>query len=271
MREKSLLHAEEGTILLSKIIKSRWTNAQASSKVIGIRNLHFEVKKNDVQKNELNAEQEKQRLLEEARIKAEQIIQQAQLELEQAKKQIELEKEQLEQERQRLLHQAKEEGYKAGFQQGKQQGYDEQREFIQEAKKIVQLSQQQANENIERSEHVIFELGMKTAERILGHALNEDPSIFSSIVKQVLKEAREYRDIQIHIHPSKYSYLLSEKEELQTLFPNEVQLYVYPNDELPLDGCLIESPQGRIDASVDTQLNEIRRQLQAILEGDSNE
>ena len=56
-----------------------------------------------------------------------------------------------------------------------------------------------------------------------------------------------------------YQYLLSQKEELITIFSHETNLFIYPNEDLPEDGCVIESESGRLDASIDTQLLEIKR------------
>ena len=41
---------------------------------------------------------------------------------------------------------------------------------------------------------------------------------------------------------------------------------MYPNGELDEHACYIESENGRIDASIDSQLQEIKRKLMDILE-----
>ena len=51
-----------------------------------------------------------------------------------------------------------------------------------------------------------------------------------------------------------------------SLFPRETEFYIYPDDELENDGCVIESSNGRLEASVDEQLEQIRIKLLEILE-----
>ena len=66
-----------------------------------------------------------------------------------------------------------------------------------------------------------------------------------------------------------YEELLSKKEELMTIFSNVVNLFIYPDSDLSEDSCLIESSSGRIDASIDTQLSEIKVKLTELLESES--
>ena len=65
------------------------------------------------------------------------------------------------------------------------------------------------------------------------------------------------------------NFLLSKKEELLSIFPQDTNLVIYPDSDLSEDSCLIESPSGRIDARIDTQLTEIKMNLIEFLEGES--
>ena len=134
--------------------------------------------------------------------------------------------------------------------------------------RVVELSKSAFQAQVEKSEKVILELAMITAERILNSSLIDYSEKFVPLVKRALKEARDYKEIQIHVHPSKYEWLTSEKNELDAIFPNDVQCYLYPNGDLDEHACYIESENGRIDASIDSQLQEIKRKLMEILEGD---
>jgi len=109
---------------------------------------------------------------------------------------------------------------------------------------------------------------MKVAGKILGKKISFEEE-FLGLVKRALKNARDYKNIQLHIHPNHFQFLLAQKEELAAVFPQEVDFYIYPDDEMPEDACIIESENGRTDASVDSQLNEIKLRLFELLEDDS--
>lgn len=56
------------------------------------------------------------------------------------------------------------------------------------------------------------------------------------------------------------------KNELKTLVTNDTDLYVYANAELNEQDCFIESAFGRIDLSIDTQLEQLKEQLLDLLD-----
>ena len=52
---------------------------------------------------------------------------------------------------------------------------------------------------------------------------------------------RNFSEIQIHVHPIHYEFLLSKKEELLSIFTKDTNLVIYPDSDLSEDSCLIES------------------------------
>lgn len=173
-----------------------------------------------------------------------------------------------EQERAQLSEQAQQSGFLAGFEEGKQQGYEEARGYIEEARKKVEISKDDYRKKIESAEDTILHLGLKVAERILGAQLASDPESFLPVVKRALKEAREYQEVGLHIHPCHYEFLISHKDDLLSIFPKETELYIYPDADMHEQGCIIESANGRIDASVDIQLAEVKTKLLELLESE---
>ena len=110
-----------------------------------------------------------------------------------------------------------------------QKGYSEMAETLSFAQGIVDLSKQDYAKTIESAEPVILELAIKVAERIIGSKLNENNETFLSIVKRTIKEARDNREVQLHVHPAQYPFILSQKEELAAIFPKNTDFYIYPD------------------------------------------
>ena len=121
---------------------------------------------------------------------------------------------------------------------------------------------------LESSERTILELALKIASKIVAIKI-EDDQYFLSLVKKAVKEVRNFSETQIHVHPNQYEFLLSKKEELLSIFTQDTNLVIYPDSDLSEGCCLIESPSGRIDAGIDTQLTEIKNALIESLEGAS--
>ena len=255
-------------ILLSRIIKSSQAKEQVG-KTIKIRPfpvIHSEHEEQAAVIDETTLHE----LLEQAERQAEWLVQQANEQAATIKNEIEQARVYWEQEeRPMYMEQAQKEGYQQGIEDGVQKGYRETAEAIAYAKEIVELSKQEYSKQIEAAEPVILELAMKVAGKIIGYELKENEEAFFSMVKRAIKEARENREVQLHIHPSQYPFILSHKEELEAIFPKNTDLYVYPNDELAESSCIIESESGRIDASIDSQLREMKDKLLELLEGES--
>lgn len=216
----------------------------------------------------IHSETERQELIDKAKHEAELILEEARVHAQSIREKMEHEAGNWEQEKFETAERARREGYDKGLYEGREKGYSEYQETIQHAREVVETSKHDYIAHIEAAEKTIVNLAMKAAERILGKSIKGDSEQFISIVKRALKEAKEHSEIQLHINPIHYGFLLSQKDELSALFPRETDLYIYPDDALLEDSCIIESASGRIDASVDVQLAEIKRRLLEMLESE---
>ncbi|MBE3569959.1 MAG: flagellar assembly protein FliH [Bacillales bacterium] len=251
---------------MSKILKSSWGYRQKrSTRVINIKEVSTTVF-NGV--TATDPDLDSGQMILEARQEADKIMEIAENEAKKLKEKIEQEKVSWKQEKESLMKQAYQEGYERGIEQGRQDGYKEYKTLLQSAKNVVEQSKMEAEKNMIQSEKVILDLAVKTAEKILGTVLEKDEHLFLSLVKRSMKEIKDSREVELHIHPSRYELLLSQKEELEAIFPSAVQLYLYPDEDLDLNDCIIETIHGRLDASVDSQLFKIRQALMEMFEGD---
>lgn len=254
---------------LSRLIKSQWTGqALDEKKIISIK--IFQPVEGENPSHEMIQIDAKQReIMEKAREEAAMIVNEASLRAQSIQAKISQEKEAWEQEKLALIEAAQEAGFQTGMAQGQEQGYKECEQAINDAKAVVDAAKRDYQQQIASAEKTILHLGMKTAERILGKKLEDSEETFLAIVERALKEARDYREIQLHVCPSHYAFMLTQKDELMAIFPKETELFIYPDDQLGRGNCIIESANGRIDATIDSQLQEIKSKLLEFLEGET--
>ncbi|MEH7122858.1 flagellar assembly protein FliH [Bacillus sp. JJ1773] len=258
-------------ISLSRLIKGVPPLAnpvQNDKKVIAIKVFKPEVLEDEFVSSPIIMEEQVQSLIEEAQRKAEEILNSARHEAELIRQQLDENIQAFEQEKERMAAEAHQTGFEAGLTEGREKGYVEYHEVIQSAHDIVESSKKDYRSRVESSEREILEIGIKVAQKILGKTIEENEEEILFIVRRALKEARDNQEVQLHVHPSHYDFLLSNKEELKMIFPKEIDLFIYPDDELAVSSCIIESVNGRIDASIDSQLEEIKRKLIEMLEGE---
>jgi flagellar assembly protein FliH len=236
-------------ILLSNVIKAPFTKTNHSQKKI-IELKHYFWQQADAQNSANALEQvDPQALLEQAMREAERLKQEAEQYCHSLKQRILQEQESWQAEKQQLIATGKEEAL-AHYQ-----------EFIHEAKHLVETAHRQFYEQIESSQETILHIGLKVAERILGKKLEENDDYFVSLVQRAMKEVREQSEVKLYVHPAYYEAVTQQKDELKAVFSQPVDLFIYPDEQMPEGGCMIETPFGRIDASVDTQLQQLKGKL----------
>lgn len=254
-------------ILLSKVIKSIFANnLETEKKTIELKRVIQQTQSNDLNsvieehsdhaKSKL-ADEELQKALEQA----ETIRIEAQMEYERFQERMNEEILHNQEKAEEIFKQAEENGYNEGFQQGLQEGQRQYEGFIQEARAIVSSSKNDYFQRIEDAEPVIVQLAIKVAEKVIATSLEANSENWLQVVRTVINEVREQEQVKLYIHPNWYEYTLAQKEELKLLLPNCDNLYIYPDAHLEENGCQIETPFGKIDASVDSQLSEIKYAL----------
>jgi flagellar assembly protein FliH len=248
-------------ISLSSVIKAPFTKTDHHNKrLIEIKS--YFLKQHDLSTAvDMDEHANAQMMIEQAKREAQFIKQEAEEYYQSVKQQLLQEQEHWHTEKQQLASIAQQEGYEAGFTQGKEEALNRYHELINEAQRIVETANEQFYEQIEAAKETIFLIGLKVAERIIGEKLAENNEYFLSLVKRAIKEVREQSEVKIYVHPFYYETLVQQKDELKAVFNQEVDLFIYPDEQLEEKGCMIETPFGRIDASVDTQLQQIKEKL----------
>ena len=259
--------AAEVTISLSRIIKSHAAHTEESKgRTIKIRAYdHGGASGISAASAETMPFQEE---VEQARTEAASIIEAARAEAAAVFQDIEQARTEWEQtEKPELVQEAAAKGYEEGLKQGRMDGRNEYKEAIGEAVQVIDAAKEDYGRHLENAEQTILDLSIAVAEKILGKTIEEDGS-FLALVKRAVKEAREYKEVQLHVHPDQYPEVLAHKDELYALFPKDVDFYVYPDTDLNPYNCFIDSANGKIDAAIDSQLTEIKAKLAALLEGE---
>ena len=260
------MHVVEEMISLSSLIKSQFTNKKDNDKqpiaVQTIAELLNEKYKTNV---EPEISQQASYLLQTSKKEAEQIIQSALAEKSKIAEQIVQERNAWIQEKEQLFEQVKLEGYAEGLELGRQEAWKQYQANIEESQRIINLAKKDYDEKVQSSEETILALSIKLAEKVISTKLLESRENFLPLVKQALNEVKEYENIKIYVHPTSYELLLSQKDELNLLVTNDTDISIYANAELEVNDCFIESAFGRIDISVDTQLQQLKKQLTELL------
>ncbi|AYC29240.1 flagellar assembly protein FliH [Paenisporosarcina cavernae] len=253
---------------MSRIIRPIQTNSQEeNSRAIQLKKL-FVPPVNEAE-SELTLSQvmaERERLLSDASEQIETEKNNLEWMKSQAIEEIQLAKQAWEDEKLQLQQRAYEEGFAQGYEEGLHKATSDMANDLREANETMLHTHENAKKYIAEQEHVILDLALKSAERILGHALDQNDEEFLAIVKRGLKEAREMKEIKLYVSPKYHDLVSSNYDDLSAIFPVNVPFMIFVNEDLQDKQSYIETNHGRIVIGIDAQLNELRLKLSELLD-----
>ncbi|MBZ4645856.1 MAG: flagellar assembly protein FliH [Petroclostridium sp.] len=215
-----------------------------------------------IKKVEIDAESfsnhEREKILDNAHSEAEEIISNAQ---EMAKKILNEARQQAEEMRRLLLDQAREQGYKEGYEEITMKAES----ILKEAEEIRRNAQEEYTALLESAEKDIVNIVLDIARKIIGDELNSRPETVGNIVRETLLNCKGVERVLIRVSAEDYDIIRSNADVIlrQSGYSGEVEI----KKDLSLNkgDCIIESPAGIIDSSVEVQLKAIEEAFYDLL------
>lgn len=152
-------------------------------------------------------------------------------------------------------------GYQEGFTKGEQAAEERYKDLLNEANDIVTSAKEAYHATIEKHQATILQLSTMIAEKIMKQKLKEDKAVLVAIVKEAMMHLTDTSNIAIYLHPSHYRFVSDQREELEEMLEDGDILSIYTDRHMEVGDCLITHPYGQIDASMDTQLAQVKEAL----------
>lgn len=172
-------------------------------------------------------------------------IEEADLELERASREADRMLEEARREADRLREEARSEGHEEG---------------LAEVVELMAQARKEYSALIEGAEDDMLELAARLAERIVGEALELDPSRMQRIAADVLRHARGKQQITVSVAPSDREALEPATGELSRVVDG-VAVHLEADPALDRGSCVIQTETGRIDGRIETQLETLLRAI----------
>ncbi|MEP6653085.1 MAG: FliH/SctL family protein [Myxococcales bacterium] len=103
-------------------------------------------------------------------------------------------------------------------------------------------------------------LAVRMAEKIVGHALRLDPTALVRIVGEALAAVRARSGpITLRVHPEDKAAVEAARPELLARVGTTMELSLVADVAVDRGGCIVETPVGRLDARLATQLAALER------------
>ncbi len=162
-----------------------------------------------------------------------------------------------------------EEARQAGYMQGLTEGREEARvqveqewsNRINEATQLLKSAYEMKEQIIQEAEPFLIELSCSIASKIIGEQLQNSEHHAIELIRKALSRRREQGIITLCVAPSQLAFVQAARDELQLATDSQAELQILPDSSVTDHGCVIRSAFGSIDARIDTQLEEIKREL----------
>lgn len=164
-----------------------------------------------------------------------------------------------------LTEAVKAEGYQQGYQEGLAQAELEMSrrmaEMMEEARSVLQEAYRARDVIIQEAEPFLVEMSCSIAEKIVDKQLTVEPQFAMDLIRKNLARKREQGLISLCVSPAQFAFVNAAREELSLAVDSQAELQILPDSTVKDQGCVIRSSFGSIDARVDTQLAEIKKEL----------
>ena len=159
--------------------------------------------------------------------------------------------------------QIEKEAYEKGFAQGEKDGQElglkRFESVLQSFQKILEEVQSYQKEYDRKHEGEMVRFLLTLARRVLRQEFPHAEETVVETLREAIQQVAERKKFQIHLHPKDYEFLKIHPERLP--FPlneeNPEGAKLVADPSLLRGGCLIETPFGDIDATLESQLDQI--------------
>ena len=215
---------------------------------------------------------------EEIKLQAQELEKQAQENLDAANKESEKIVEDTRKEAEELLEKVHKDGYDAGYAEGKEEGIEDGKKQIEEdladvikeanekAQKTIQDAKEQTAEYFIRAEDDIAKVVMMAIEKILPQHFLDVPQVILPVVREAIKHVRDQKEIKVHVEPYSYDLILMARSEFQSMLTDGTAIIEIVSDNALKPGdCVIETPNGGVDARLSTQIGLMKDAIKTVL------
>ncbi|OZB97798.1 FliH/SctL family protein [Paenibacillus sp. XY044] len=164
-----------------------------------------------------------------------------------------------------LIEAVKSEGYAEGYREGAEKAEADLQaklqEMMAEAQSVLRHAYMIKEQIIQEAEPFLVDLSCAIAEKVIDKQLTVDQDYAIDLIRKNLSRKREQGVITLCVAPEHFAFVQAAREELSVAIDSQAELQILPDATVHDHGCVIRSSFGSVDARVETQLTEIKKEL----------
>lgn len=158
----------------------------------------------------------------------------------------------------------KDEAYKTGYDDGVKNANKIADSIKEESESIKKEALRYKEDLINKIEPDMIELIIDILDKLLWSEVNINPKVISTLIKQGLSDTTLTDNVSVRVSKEDYDFVLSSKEDIISLIGTAAVDFV-EDARLEKSDCIIETEFGSIDCSLNSQYEELKKNLYYIL------
>ncbi|MGE5632254.1 MAG: FliH/SctL family protein [Caulobacteraceae bacterium] len=154
---------------------------------------------------------------------------------------------------------AKDEGFRQGYESGYSEGKDNAQSIIDEAVEIRNFLDARKEAMDREAEEEILGLVLDISKKIIGEEITQNQNAIITLIKQALLRCAFKNKLILKISPEDYEFVTENKNKICALVEGLTDIEIVSDPSLKKGGCVVETPSGEINASVNIQMKELER------------
>lgn len=167
-----------------------------------------------------------------------------------------------------VIDDAREEGYKKGFEKGYSEGKEASDALIEEANNIKKDYLKEREIVLSSIEKDVIYMVMSLCEKIVNQKLDNDKEAIIPIILKGINSLNSKENLLIKVSAEDYDTVEMSKQRILATANLVEDIQVRVDSTLSKGGCIIEGSKGNIDTSIDLQIEEMKKLLNTLLNGE---
>jgi len=164
----------------------------------------------------------------------------------------------------RIYEKARSDGFRAGHDEGYQQGNQETVRLVERVHKMIEAIQAKRQEILDGTEQQIVDLVILISRKVVKIMSENQKSVLMSNVVQALKKVKGSGDVTLRVNLSDIKLTTEHVSDFVKQVENIKNIYVVEDSSVDKGGCIVETDFGAIDARISSQLSELENQILSI-------
>ena len=163
-----------------------------------------------------------------------------------------------------------EKGFSEGYEEGEKAAHDDLKEIIAnanaKAEKTIQDARNATADYFVRAEDDVARILMIAIEKVLPQHFIDVPKDILPVLREAINHVRDQKEIKVHVEPNSYDLVLVARGEFQSMLTDGTAvLEIVSDDALKPGDCVIETPNGGVDARLSTQIELMKNAIQSVM------